>query len=84
MKGNMSLHGNSNTFLIIQNRDSQQYARVAFRMEYSRCGLTNAEQRGRIIYLDLLTTILLVQSRTGVAFWAVRVHTASSCPLAIY
>ena len=41
MKGNMSLHGNSNTFLIIQNRDSQQYAWVAFRMEYSRCGLTS-------------------------------------------
>jgi len=37
-------------------------------------GLTRAEQRGRITSLDLLATLLLMQPRLRLAFWAVSTH----------
>jgi len=43
-------------------------------MQDSRWGLTRAEQRGRIPSLDLLATMLLMQPRVLLAFWA------GSCP----
>ena len=39
-------------------------------MQYSRWGLMTAEQMGRITSLDLLVTLLLMQPRIQVAFWA--------------
>ena len=41
-----------------------------------RCGWgpTRAEQRGRITSLDLLATLLLMQSSVQLAFWAVSAH----------
>ena len=42
--------------------------------EYSGCGLTSAEQRGRIISLDLLAMLFLMHPRTLLAFLATRAH----------
>lgn len=39
-----------------------------------RWGLIRAEQRGRIPSLTLLPTMLWMQPRTGLAFWAASVH----------
>lgn len=40
-------------------------------MQYSRC---RAEWRGRITSSDLLATLLLIQPRIGLAFWAAGAH----------
>ena len=45
------------------------------RTQPSRGGLTSAEQRGRISSLDLLATLLLVQPRTPLAFFAASAST---------
>ncbi|KAK4812332.1 hypothetical protein QYF61_017109 [Mycteria americana] len=42
--------------------------------QYSRWGLTRAEQRGRITSLDLLATLLFMQPRIWLAFWAASAH----------
>ncbi|KAK4827750.1 hypothetical protein QYF61_021221 [Mycteria americana] len=44
------------------------------RTQCSRCGLTSAEQRGRITSLDLLAILLLMQPRIPSAFFKGRVH----------
>jgi len=38
--------------------------------QYSRCGLTCTEQRGRITSLNLLTTLIFMQLRIPLAFFA--------------
>ena len=43
-------------------------------MQDSRWALTRAEQRGRIPSLDLLATVLWMQPRIQLAFWAVSTH----------
>ncbi|KAK4832903.1 hypothetical protein QYF61_026546 [Mycteria americana] len=43
-------------------------------MQYPRWGLTRVEQRGRITSLDLLVTLLLMQPRIQLAFWAASAH----------
>jgi len=42
--------------------------------QYSRWGLTRAEQRGRRTSLDLLATLLLMHPRIPLAFLATRAH----------
>ena len=42
--------------------------------QYSRWGLTSAEQKGRITSLHLLATLLLMQPRIQLAFWTARAH----------
>ena len=57
-------------------------------MQDSRWGLTRAEQRVRITSTDLLATLLLMQPRIQMAFWAASAHCwtksssspATSCP----
>ena len=43
-------------------------------MQYSRSGFTRVHERGRITILDLLATLLLIQPRIRLAFWAVSGH----------
>jgi len=43
-------------------------------MQYSKWGLTRAEQRGRITSLDLLVMLLLMQPRIWLAFQAASAH----------
>jgi len=43
-------------------------------MHDTRWALTRAEQRDRIPSLDLLATLLLMQPRTQLAFWAMSAH----------
>ena len=43
-------------------------------MQDSRWGLTRAEQRARITSLNLLATLLLMQPRIQLAFWAMGTH----------
>jgi len=43
-------------------------------MQDSKWGLTRVEQRGRIPSLDLLATLLLMQPKTQLAFWAASTH----------
>jgi len=40
----------------------------------SRWGLARAKQRGRIPSLDMLATLLEMQSRIWLAFWAASAH----------
>ena len=42
--------------------------------QHSRCGLSIAEQRGRITSLDLLATLFAMYPRIRLAFWATRSH----------
>ena len=42
--------------------------------QHSRWGFTRAEQRSRITSLCLLVTLLLMQPRTRLAFWAASTH----------
>ena len=42
--------------------------------QHSRCGLTSAEQRGRITSLDLMATLPLMQPRIPLAFLVARAH----------
>lgn len=41
-------------------------------MQYFRCGLTSAENEGRITFLDLLAALLSMQPMTPAAFFAAR------------
>jgi len=43
-------------------------------MQYSRWGLTGAEQRERIISLTMLSALLLMQPRIQLALWATSAH----------
>jgi len=43
-------------------------------MQDSRWALTRVEQRGRILSLDLLATLLLIQPRIWLALWAANTH----------
>ena len=40
----------------------------------SRWGLTRVELRGRIVFLDLLATLLFMQPRLPLLFWAASTH----------
>ena len=46
--------------------------------QYSRWGLTRAEQRGTITSLSLLAATLLIQPRILLAFWAARTHSSGA------
>ena len=46
-------------------------------MQYSRWGLTRAEQRDRITALGLLVTLLSMQPRIHLAFWIASKHSCS-------
>ena len=43
-------------------------------MQYCRWGLMRVEQRGKIPSLHLLATLLWMQPRTRLAFWAAGAH----------
>ena len=43
-------------------------------IQYSRCGLTSTVKRSRITSFDLLTTLLLMQLRVQLDFWASMAH----------
>uniref|UniRef100_A0A663N7B8 ABC-type glutathione-S-conjugate transporter n=1 Tax=Athene cunicularia TaxID=194338 RepID=A0A663N7B8_ATHCN len=54
--------------------DHPPFFSKAINNPHCRGGLTRAEQRGRIPPLTLLPTLLWVQPRTRLAFWAVSTH----------
>ena len=72
----VSLHWTTSRSLSFVNWGAQN------RTQEAKCGLSRAEQRGRIISFSLLTT-LFVMYRMRLAFWAIRAHcclTASLLP----
>ena len=65
----MALHWTvSSMFMSLLYRGAQNWA------QYSKCGLTSAEQRGRITTLHLLAVLCVMQPRIPFAFFAARAH----------